>query len=101
MDTTQSSAARPGVLSESLDSSFTVSAVSQPQNEKIDAERPATSALTESPVNGLNQSQENGMPFGSSGPPASVNAMITNSASTASWKKTRTNWTFSVVVMPR
>ena len=46
MDTTQSRAARPGVLSESLDSSLTVSAVSHPQNEKIDADKPATSALT-------------------------------------------------------
>ena len=101
MDTTHSRAARPGVFSASLDSSLTVSAVSQPQNEKIDADRPATSALTVSPVNGLNQSQENGMPSGSSGPPALAKAMTTNSASTASWKNTRTNWTFSVVVIPR
>src|ERR1700712_1706132 len=101
MDTTHSSAARPGVLSESLDSSLTVSAVSQPQNEKIEADRPATSALTVSPVNGLNQSQENGMPCGSSGPPALRNAITVNRTSTASWKNTSTNCTFSVVVMPR
>src|SRR6478752_1023338 len=101
MDTTHSRAARPGVLSESLDSSLTVSAVSQPQNEKIDADNPATSALTVSPVNGLNQSQEKAMPFGSSGPPALANASMVNHASTASWKKTSTNWTFSVVVIPR
>src|SRR6476469_6743675 len=101
MDTTHSNAARPGVLSESLDSSLTVSAVSQPQNEKIDADRPATRALTVSPVNGLNQSHENGIPPGSSGPPALANAITTNRASTASWKKTNTYCTFSVVVIPR
>ena len=36
-----------------------------------------------------------------SGPPALANAITTNNASTTSWKNTRTNWTFSVVVMPR
>ena len=41
------------------------------------------------------------MPPGSSGPPAFAKAMTTNSTSTASWKKTRTNCTFSVVVIPR
>src|SRR6476661_4271833 len=86
IDTTQSRAARPGVFSESLDSSLTVSAVSHPQNEKIDADRPATSALMVSPVNGLNQSQENGIPPGSSGPPAFAKAITTNAASTANWK---------------
>src|SRR6478609_5145514 len=101
IDTTQSSAARPGVLSESLDSSLTVSALSQPQNEKIDADNPAMKADRVSPVNGLNQSQEKARPSGSSGPPALENAMIVKSNSTPSWKKTRTNWTFSVVVIPR
>jgi hypothetical protein len=74
-----------------LDSSFTVSALSQPQKEKIDADSPAMKALTVSPVNGLNQSQENARPSGSSGPPALANAMMANSSSTPSWKKTRTN----------
>src|SRR5690349_13744781 len=101
MDNTHSSAARPGVLSESLDSSLIVNAVSQPQNEKIDAPRPATNAVRVIPVNGLNQSQENARPSGSSGPPAWVNAAIANQASTMSWNPTRTNCTFSVVVMPR
>ncbi len=57
MESTQSSAARPGVLSESLDSSLMVRAVSQPQNEKIEAPRPATNADSVRPVKGLNQSQ--------------------------------------------
>ena len=88
-------------MPESLDSSFTVSALSQPQNEKIEAERPAMKALSVSPVNGLNQSQENEMPSGSSGPPALEKAITEKMISTASWKKTSTNCTFSVVVMPR
>src|SRR6478672_12200745 len=101
IDTTHSSAARPGVFSASLDSSFTVSALSHPQNEKMDAERPAMNADRVRPVKGLNQSQENAMPVGSSGPPAFAKAMIANSSSTPSWKKTSTNCTFSVVVIPR
>ena len=101
IDTTQSRAARPGVFSASLDSSLTVSALSQPQNEKIDADKPAMKAVRVSPVNGLNQSQEKAMPVGSSGPPAFAKAMIENSSNTPSWKKTSTNCTFSVVVIPR
>src|SRR6478609_4859364 len=100
MDRTHSSAARPGVLSESLDSSLTVRAVSHPQKEKIDAPSPATNADSVSPVNGLNQSQEKDRPSGSSAPPAWVNAAIANHANTTNWKPTSTNWTFSVVVMP-
>ena len=84
-----------------MDSSLTVSALSQPQNEKIDADNPATNADTVRPVSGLNQSQENGRPSGSSGPPALAKAMIANSSSTPNWKNTSTNCTFSVVVMPR
>src|SRR6478735_8538849 len=99
IDTTQSSAARPGVFSESLDSSLTVSALSHPQNEKIDAESPAMNAVRVRPVKGLNHSQENGMPPGSSGPPAFAKAMIANNSNTPSWKKTSTNCTFSVVVV--
>src|SRR4249920_3515943 len=101
MDTTHSSAARPGVLSASLDSSLTVSALSQPQNEKIDADSPATRAVRVSPVNGLNQSQEKASPSGSSGLSVVAKAITENSTNTPNWKKTRTNWTFSVVVIPR
>ena len=75
--------------------------MSQPQNAKIEPMTPATNAESVSPVNGLNQSQEKDRPSGSSAPPAWVNAAIANHASTTNWKPTSTNWTFSVVVMPR
>ena len=55
-------AARPGVLSASLLSSFTVRQVSQPQNAKIDPITPATNAVVVRSVNGLNQSQLNADP---------------------------------------
>src|SRR3954451_12488367 len=99
METTASNAALPGVLPESLDSSFTVRALSQPQKEKIDADRPATSAVIDSPVKGLNHSHENVSPV--SELLACDSAITENRINTPNWKNTRTNCTFSVVVMPR
>ena len=98
MDTTHSRAARPGVLSESLVSSLTVRAVSQPQKAKIEPDRPATNAERVSP-DGLNQSQLKRHPVGESADFAM--AMTAKMTSTASWKPTRTNCTCSVVVIPR
>ena len=98
IDTTHNSAARPGVLSESRDSSLTVSAVSQPQNAKIDPDSPAMNADIVRPA-GLNQSRLNAMPV--SDEPAFVSAITANSSRTTIWKPTRTNCTRSVVVMPR
>ena len=52
---------RPGLVSLFLDSSFTVSAVSQPQNPKIEKESPATNADKVRPA-GLNHDQLNASP---------------------------------------
>ena len=95
---TQSSAARPGVLSESVDSSLTVRAVSQPQKAKIDPDSPAMKADRVRPA-GLNQSRSKEMPVAES--PALAKAAIAKMPSTTSWKITSTIWTRSVVVMPR
>lgn len=98
MDTTQSRAARPGIFSDSLDSSLTVRLVSHPQKAKIDPDSPATNADRVSP-DGLNQSRLKGIPVSDS--PALANATSAKISRSASWKPTRTNWTRSVVVMPR
>ena len=80
MDSTHSSAARPGVLSESRDSSLTVSAVSQPQNAKIEPERPAMNADIVKPA-GLNQSKLNDRPV--SDEPDFARAITANTSRTA------------------
>ncbi len=98
IDNTHSSAARPGVFSDSFDSSLTVRAVSHPQNAKIEPDSPAMNADKVSP-DGLNQSQLNDTPVAES--PDLTSAITANSASTTSWKPTSTNWTLSVVVIPR
>src|SRR6478735_198808 len=61
MEITQSSAARPGPWSESLDSSFTVRAVSQPQKPKIDPDSPTMNADSVRPA-GENQAQLKSVP---------------------------------------
>src|SRR6187200_1902138 len=98
MDSTVRIAARPGVLSESLDSSLTVRQVSQPQNAKIDPDRPAMNADMVSP-DGLNQSQLKLEPV--SDDPDLANAMTAKTSKITIWKPTKMNCTFSVVVMPR
>ena len=86
----ESSAARPGVVSESLLSSLTVRAVSQPQNAKIEPDSPAMNAETVKPA-GLNQSQLKGIPVGESAD--STIAITAKTTSTTIWKPTRMNWT--------
>ena len=49
---------------------------------------------------GLNQSRRTASPVVRASPDF-ANAMTANSTSTTIWKPTRTNCTFSVVVMPR
>ena len=56
IDSTHSSAARPGVVSQFLDSSLTVRAVSQPQKPKIDPDSPAMNADRVRPA-GVNHDQ--------------------------------------------
>ena len=98
IEMTHSRAARPGVLSASTDSSFTVRAVSQPQKAKIDPDRPAMKAERPRPA-GLNQSRLKEIPVGES--PDLAKAAIAKTNSTTSWKSTSTIWTRSVVVIPR
>ena len=81
-----------------MDSSLTVSAVSQPQNAKIEPDSPAMKADRVRP-DGLNQSRSKEMPVSES--PALAKAAIAKTPSTTSWKSTSTIWTRSVVVMPR
>ena len=81
-----------------MDSSLTVSAVSQPQNAKIEPDRPAMNADIVKPA-GLNQSKLNERPV--SDEPDFARAITANTSRTAIWKPTRTNWTCSVVVIPR
>jgi hypothetical protein len=97
MDRTHSRAARPGVFSDSLDSSLTVRQVSQPQNANIDPDRPAMNADRVSP-DGLNQSKLNEIPV--SEEPDFANATTAKINSTAIWKPTKMYWTYSVVVIP-
>ena len=77
---------------------MTVSAVSQPQNAKIDPDRPAMNADIVRPA-GLNQSKLNDIPV--SEDPDFASAAMPNASSTTIWNPTRMNWTRSVVVIPR
>ena len=62
---------------------------------------PATNAESVSPVNGLNQSQENGSASRSSPESAFVIATTVKIARTSIWKPTSTICSRSVVLMPR
>ena len=98
MDSTQSRAALPGVVSESLDSSLTVRAVSHPQNPKIEPDSPTMNADSVSPA-GENQDQEKSVP-----PPVVscfAIAITAKTSNTIIWNETRTICTFSVASMPR
>jgi hypothetical protein len=88
IDNTVSSAARPGVLSASLDSSLTVRQVSQPQNAKIDPESPAMNADRVNP-DGLNQSKLKGTPV--SDEPDLAKARTAKTSRITIWNPTRTN----------
>jgi hypothetical protein len=85
----------------SLLSSLTVRHVSQPQNAKIEPMTPATNAESVRPVNGLNQSQENGSASASSPESAFAIATTVKIARTSIWKPTSTICSRSVVLMPR
>lgn len=94
-------AARPGVFSLPMVSSFAVRQVSQPQYMKIDRDRPAVNAPNDFTENGSSHVQENGTDVGNSADPALTTAITTNTASTTSWRPTSVNWTPFVAVMPR
>src|SRR5688572_26873109 len=98
MDNTQSSAARPGVVSLFFDSSLTVREVSQPQKAKIEPDSPAMNAERVRPA-GLNQDQLKASPT-SEAPDLAI-AKTAKSTSMTSWKITSTICTCSVVSMPR
>ena len=98
MEITQSSAARPGPWSESLDSSFTVRAVSQPQKPKIDPDSPTMNAERVEAGRGEPGPAEVGADPGCL---VLANAMIAKTSSTIIWKDTRMICTFSVASMPR
>src|SRR6476646_10914162 len=87
IDSTHSSAALPGVVSESFDSSFTVSAVSHPQKPKMDPESPTMKADNVRPA-GENQDQEKSVPV----PAVSclAIALTAKTSSTIIWNETRT-----------
>ena len=83
-----SSAARPGVFADPLDSSLTVKQVSQPQNANIEPDSPAMNADRVRPA-GLNHSQLKLRPVGAVrdfaiARPAKINRI-------ASWNPTSTN----------
>ena len=91
---TVSVAARPGVRSGSLVSSFMVRVTSQPQKMKIDSERPAATALKDPTANGLNHARSKGVKSNALPLTACVIAAMAKNSSTATWKVTRTYWSF-------
>ena len=95
---TQSSAARPGIFSRSLDSSFTVRLVSQPQKAKMDPDSPRMKACRVRP-DGENHEKLNSSASGELDD-CTIAAMAKIN-STISWKVTSTICSFSVASIPR
>lgn len=77
-------AARPGVFSLPMVSSLAVRQVSQPQNMKIDSERPAVNVANDCTANGFSQDQEKCSDEVNSPLFAFCRAIATNSARTTS-----------------
>ncbi len=98
---TVSVAARPGVFSGSLVSSFIVRVTSHPQKMKIDSDRPATTAVKEPTANGLNHDSSTGLASNALPWATCQNAATEKITSTSTWKVTRTYCSFWVVCMSR
>ena len=101
MMTTVRVAARPGVFSGSLVSSFIVRVTSHPQKMKIDSERPATTALKDPTANGLNHASSIGLASNALPCATCTSAATEKITSTSTWNPTRTYCSFCVVCMSR
>src|SRR5699024_10044734 len=96
-----SRAARPGVFSGSLASSFIVMTVSQPQNRKIDSATAAATGEKSPAENGLNQSMDTGV-GSKAAPPATWTSVATADQPRArAWDATSHAWSLSVAATPR
>lgn len=82
-------------------SSLAVRQASQPQNMKIDSDRPAVNAAKDFTANGFIQDQEKSSDEANSPLCAFSTAITTNSASTTSWRPTSAYWMPLVAVIPR
>lgn len=82
-------------------SSLAVRQASQPQNMKIDSDRPAVNAAKDFTANGFIQDQEKSSDEANSPLCAFCTAITTNSASTTSWRPTSAYWMPLVAVIPR
>ena len=99
--TSESSAASPGVRSDSVVSSLADSAVSQPQYMKIDSDSAVARMENEVTENGLSHDHSKSIDVLTSPPMAFAKAKMANSASATIWTPTSTYMTPFVVVMPR
>lgn len=82
-------------------SSLAVRQASQPQNMKIDSERPAVNVAKDCTANGFSQDQEKSSDEANSPLCAFCTAIATNTARTTSWSPTSAYWTPLVAVIPR
>lgn len=94
-------AARPGVFSLPVVSSLAVRQVSQPQNMKIDRDRPAVKAAKDFTANGFSHDHEKSADVAKSPLVPFRTAIATNRARTTSWSPTNAYWRPFVVVIPR
>lgn len=81
-------------------SSLAVRQASQPQNMKIDSDRPAVNAANDCTANGFSQDQEKSSDEANSPLRDFCTAIATNSARTTSWRPTSAYWMPLVAVIP-